>query len=143
MNRAVLATLLVALLIDCSTSADLVNSIESLNDAALPAGTYRVAGYLVFLDDCGFCPTDAVCEPCAGSVFSVLAEEQEPGIDWAGSTQGIVEQLQSDQLLLSINLPDESRLIQGERYEMIVELTDGTRYGRGNRPATLLEFSDG
>lgn len=54
-----------------------------------------------------------------------------------------MEQLQTDQLLLSINLPDESRLKQGERYEMIVELTDGTHYGRGNRLATLLEFSDG
>lgn len=143
MTRPVLATLLVALLIGCSTSPDLVNSIESLNDAALPAGTYRVAGYLVFLDDCGFCPPGAACEPCGGPAASVLGEAREPGIVWAGSTRGIVEQLRTDLLLLSINLENEDRLVQGVRYEMTIELSDNTPYEGSSRLATLLEFSDG
>ena len=142
MNRAVLAALIAALLVGCSTSADPIKTIADLNDAALPAGTYRVVGYLVFLDDCGFCPPGAVCEPCGGPAVSVLADNQEPSIEWSSSTQEIVEQLGTDHLLLSINLEDEDQLQQGLRYEMTVELTDSVPYGGSNRVATLLEFSE-
>jgi hypothetical protein len=142
MNRAAVPTLIAALLIGCSASADPIETIAGLNDGALPAGTYRVVGYLVFLDDCGFCPPGALCEPCAGPAFSVLADGQEPGIEWSGSTQEVVEQLGTDHLVLSINLDTEDRLEQGVRYEVTIELTDSTPYGGSNRLATLLEFSE-
>ncbi len=142
MNRAVLATLIAALLVGCSPSADPITAIAGLNDAALPAGTYRVVGFLVFLDDCGFCPPGAACEPCAGPAFSVLADDRERGIEWSGSTVEIVEQLEIDHLLLSINLDNEDRLEPAVRYEMTIELTDSTPYGGSNRLATLLEFSE-
>ncbi len=141
MNRVVLATLIAALLFGCSPSADPITTIAGLNDAALPAGTYRVVGYLVFLDDCGFCPPGAACEPCAGPAFSVLADDQERSIEWSGSTMESAEQLGIDHLLLSINLDNEDRLEQSVRYEMTIELTDSTPYGGSNRLATLLAFS--
>jgi hypothetical protein len=100
-----------------------------------------VVGYLVFLDDCGFCPPGAVCEPCAGPAFSVLAE-RERIIEWSNSTQAIVAQLGPDDLLLGINLEDEDQLQQGLEYATTVELTDSTPYGGSNRLATLLDFSD-
>ena len=139
MNKALLAVLTLVLVVGCSTSADPIKTIADLNDAALPAGNYRVVGYLVFLDDCGFCPPGALCEPCAGPAFSVLAD-REPGIEWSSSTQEVVEQLGTDHLLLSINLEDEDRLEQGMQYEITIELTDSTPYGGSNRLATLIEF---
>lgn len=142
MKRAVLATLIAALLVGCSTSSDPIKTIADLNDATLPAGTYRVVGYLVFLDGCGFCPPGAACEPCGGPAVSVLADNQEPSIEWSRSTQEIIEPLGNDHLLLSINLENEDRLEQGVRYEMTIELTDSTPYGGSNRLATLIEFSE-
>ena len=140
MNKALLTVLALVLLVGCSTSADPIKTIADLNDAALPAGTYRVVGYLVFLDDCGFCPPGAVCEPCGGPAVSVLADNQEPSIEWSSSTQEVVEQLGTDHLLLSINLEDEDRLEQGMQYEITIELNDSTPYGGSNRLATLIEF---
>ncbi|MDH3260923.1 MAG: hypothetical protein OEM84_08135 [Acidimicrobiia bacterium] len=141
MKKALVAVL-IFVLSGCSSSDASVKTISELNDAATPAGTYEVAGYLVLLDDCGFCPPGAACEVCAGPVFSVLAETRDRVIEWSAASQEIVAQLRADDLLLSVNLEDEDQLEQGMRHLMTVDLADLTPYGGSNRLATVLEFSE-
>jgi len=142
MKRTFLLALIgVLALAGCWKSNLPLTTSAALNDVATAAGTYRVTGYLVLFDDCPFCPPDAACEPCNGPGFSVLAETQDRIIEWSNSSQDIVSQLDTNDLLLSINLADEDQLEQGQSYLMTVALVDQPPYGGKVRLTTLLDFS--
>ena len=141
MKQALLAALILAFVAGCSSTDVSVKTIAELNDPATAAGTYQVTGFLVLLDDCGFCPPGAACEPCAGPGVSVLANSENRTIDWSPLAREIAGRLGADDLLLVINLENEGELQQGRQYRMTVQLTDDFPYGANARLAQLLDFS--
>ncbi len=115
-------------------------TILELNGTYTPAGRYATAGYLVFADDCGYCPEGALCEPCAGPLFSVLSERSDLELVVEGGAEPLTDQLGPTELVLEVNLENEQDLVAGARYELTVELTEWVVSDAGHRVATVLSF---
>ncbi len=117
-------------------------TILELNGTYAPAGRYVTAGYLVFADDCGYCPEGALCEPCAGPLLSVLSERGDIELVAEGAAESLADQLGPTELALDVNLENERDLVAGGRYEMTVVLTDHVVGADGHRVATVLSFRE-